>query len=61
MTQLDGLSPLGVLARGYSITTTQAKGEVVRSARQVRKGDAVRVRLHEGELRCKVSEVQEKN
>ena len=61
LTQLDGLSPLGVLARGYSITTTRPKGEVVRSARQVRKGDAVRVLLHEGELRCEVTDVQEKN
>ena len=61
LTQLDGLSPLGVLARGYSITTTRPKGEVVRSSGQVRKGDTVKVRLHEGELRCNVTEVQERD
>ena len=61
LTQLDGLSPLGVLARGYSITTTQPRDEVVRSAKQVRRGDPVRVRLHEGELRCKVTDIRDKN
>jgi exodeoxyribonuclease VII large subunit len=59
LTQLDGLSPLGILARGYSITTTWLKGEVVRSVRQVKKGAAVRVRLDEGALRCNVTEVEE--
>ncbi len=59
LTQLDGLSPLGILARGYSITTTWPKGEVVRSTRQVSKNDTVKVRLHEGSLRCRVTDVKE--
>ena len=61
LTQLDGLSPLGILARGYSITTTWSKGKVVRSVKQVKKGATVRVRLHEGALRCDVTEVEETN
>jgi exodeoxyribonuclease VII large subunit len=56
--QLDGLSPLAVLARGYSITTSLPQGEVVRSTRQVRKDDEVRARLHEGSLRCKVIDLE---
>ena len=51
--RLDAISPLGVLARGYAIATS--KGKVLTSARQVRKGDAVTVRLSEGEIDCEVS------
>jgi exonuclease VII large subunit len=47
------------MARGYSITTTWPEGEVVLSAKQVRKDDKIRVRLHEGSLDCKVTRVQE--
>ena len=59
LVQLDAMNPLGILARGYSITTTWPKGELVRSARQVKKDDTVRVRLHEGSLQCKVTKVKE--
>jgi len=59
LTQLDGLSPLGILARGYSITTTWPKGAVIRSSSQVREDDVVKVRLHEGSLRCNVVRVEE--
>jgi len=59
LTQLDGLSPLGILARGYSITTTWPKGAVIYSTRQVREDDTVKVRLHEGSLRCRVLRIEE--
>jgi len=59
LTKLDGLSPLGVLARGYSITTTWPKGVVLRSTKQVREDDTVKVRLHEGSLRCNVVQVED--
>jgi exodeoxyribonuclease VII large subunit len=59
LTQLDGLSPLGILARGYSITTTWPKGAVICSTRQVREDDTVKVRLHEGSLRCKVLRIED--
>ena len=58
LAQLDGLSPLGILARGYSITTTGPEGEVVRRAEQVRVDDMVQVRLHQGSLRCRVTSKQ---
>jgi exodeoxyribonuclease VII large subunit len=56
--RLDSLSPLAVLARGYSLTRTP-DGTVVRSARQVRVGDDVSVLLHEGSLDCRVTATKE--
>jgi len=51
--RLDAISPLAVLSRGYAIATS--KGKVLTSAKQVRKGDAVSVRLSEGRIDCEVS------
>jgi exodeoxyribonuclease VII large subunit len=55
---LDALSPLSVLGRGYALTQ-DARGRVVRSARRVRVGERVRVRLAEGVLACRVEEIVE--
>ena len=52
--QLETLSPLGVLARGYSVTWNEDRTAIVRSAATVHAGDRVHVRLHEGELSCDV-------
>jgi exodeoxyribonuclease VII large subunit len=57
--RLQTLSPLAVLARGYSITTSWPEGRVVRAARQVRRDDRIRVRLHAGSLDCRVTDVHE--
>jgi exodeoxyribonuclease VII large subunit len=54
---LDGLSPLAVLARGYSIVQTVPGGTVVKRARDVAEGDRVRARLGEGELLCDVRKI----
>jgi exodeoxyribonuclease VII large subunit len=56
--QLDSLSPLAVLGRGYSLTLTSER-RIVRSARDVRAGDDVRVLLHEGSLDCRVAQTRE--
>ncbi len=56
--QLDSLSPLAVLGRGYSLTLTDDR-RIVRSAREVRAGDDVRVLLHEGSLDCRVARTRE--
>jgi exodeoxyribonuclease VII large subunit len=58
---LDALSPLGVLGRGYALTQ-DGRGRLLRSSRSVRVGERVRVRLAEGQLVCRVEEVEdEKN
>ena len=54
--RLEALGPGQVLARGYSIVTAEADGRLVRSAAEAPRGTALRVRLHRGNLRCRVEE-----
>ena len=57
--RLDALSPLAVLARGYSIVTELPGGGVIRDSENVKAGQSAGIRLHKGKLRCVVSEVIE--
>lgn len=59
MAQLDMISPLAVLNRGYSICYREADGKVVREAAAVACGDRLRITLRRGQLRTKVEEVEE--
>lgn len=52
---LDSLSPLAVLARGYSVTVQSDTGAVIKAAAHVETGDRVRVMLHRGSLDCLVT------
>ncbi len=58
--RLHSLSPLAVLGRGYSLTRA-ADGSIVRTAHQVRPGDAVSVLLHEGSLDCRIEQAREQD
>ena len=51
--RLDAISPLKVLARGYAIA--QSGGKVLTKSTQVKRGDAVHIRLSEGEIHCEVT------
>ncbi len=51
--RLEAVSPLAVLGRGYAIATS--KGKALTSAKQVKKGDPVSIRLSEGEINCEVT------
>ena len=55
--RLDAMSPLKVLARGFSITERET-GQAVRSAQELRPGDHIRIRLHEGAARATVDGVE---
>lgn len=54
---LDGLSPLAILARGYSIIQTVPEGTVVKHAKEVTAGDEIQARLADGRLVCVVRHV----
>ena len=54
--QLDALSPRATLARGYAIVRV-ADG-IVRDARSVAPGDALRIELHRGQLTSRVEAVE---
>jgi len=54
---LDGLSPLAVLGRGYSIVQTLPDGRILRRAEDATVGADVRARLAQGRLLCTVRKV----
>lgn len=54
MERLNGLSPLAVLNRGYSICFRAADGKLVRNAQEVIPGDLVGITLRHGQLHAKV-------
>ncbi|MBM4043620.1 MAG: exodeoxyribonuclease VII large subunit [Planctomycetes bacterium] len=55
--RLEGLSPLKVLARGYSITMKSDEPKPLRTAEALCVGDRVRTRLHAGSFFAHVDEV----
>lgn len=56
MSLLDSLSPLRVVDRGYALVT---KGEaVIKSAKDVKKGDQLNIRLSQGSLQVAVETVK---
>jgi len=55
---LSALSPLAVLARGYSVTQRAENREVIRDARQVDIGDELLTRLAQGTIRSRVVAIE---
>lgn len=52
--KLESLSPLSVLARGYSVTQRLSDGRIIRTANEVNVGDLLRTRLQEGNIVSRV-------
>lgn len=57
--QLDALSPLKVLKRGYSILYEEKGKNVLNSIHQVQLGDIIKLQLHDGKLDCHVWGMEE--
>jgi len=57
--QLESLSPLGVLRRGYTVTQQTSDGQVVRRASDLSPGDRITTRFAEGQTISRVEEVDE--
>lgn len=59
MRQLDALSPLKVMQRGYSLVYDDKRKKLVKSLGDVQLGDIVRVRVTDGVIGCHVWEMEE--
>ena len=55
LAQLDAMSPLSVLSRGYAIATNEV-GRAIRSAAEVSPGQQLSIRVHRGTFTAKVDE-----
>lgn len=55
---LDALSPLKVLGRGYSITQKLPKKQIVKDSKKLKKGDEVLISFDKGEAKCTVKETK---
>lgn len=56
---LDALSPLKVMARGYSLVYDEQEKRLIKSVGEVSPGDQVNIKVNDGKLVCRVSEVKE--
>ena len=56
--RLESLSPLAVLARGYSVTT-DAAGKILKSSAAARAGDTIQTRLASGSLVSRVETMEQ--
>lgn len=59
MAVLDSLSPLKVVERGYSVT--MKSGQLIKSYKELKKGDEIQIQLMEGHLHASVTESQKES
>ena len=57
--KLDTLSPLKVLARGYSVAS--GNGKIINSVNQITEGDKINIRFYDGSADCTVTERNDSN
>ncbi|MDQ0492107.1 exodeoxyribonuclease VII large subunit [Paenibacillus brasilensis] len=52
--QLDALSPLKVMARGYSLVYDEHEKRLIKSLKDVQPGDSIKIKVSDGQLDCQV-------
>ena len=52
--QLDALSPLKVMQRGYALVYRYNEQQLIKTVEDVQPGDLLRIRLADGKLNCQV-------
>ncbi|WP_322925042.1 exodeoxyribonuclease VII large subunit [Paenibacillus campi] len=57
--QLDALSPLKVMARGYSLVYDEPEQQLIKSVKQVTPGEIIKVHLQDGQLQCNIWSIKE--
>ena len=57
--QLDALSPLKIMQRGYSLVYADEEQKLIKSIAQVELGDRVTIRLQDGKIICQVKSMEE--
>jgi exodeoxyribonuclease VII large subunit len=61
LSRLEALSPLAVLARGYSVARTSPDKKVVRSVTDVETGDLMETIVRDGSLLSKIDKIRKNN
>lgn len=57
--QLDALSPLKIMTKGYSLLYDHDKSALYRSVKEIEPGQALKVQMHDGVLDCQVWGIEE--
>lgn len=55
ISRLSSLNPLAIMDRGYSLTYIQGKKELVKSVKQVKAGEALTIKLKDGQIDCHIT------
>lgn len=58
ISKLETLSPLGILTRGYSITTKFPDGAIIKDARLLKPDDIVETKLGKGKFKSRVENIE---
>ena len=60
ISKLEALSPLAILARGYSITTSVPDGVIIKDTKALKIGDSIETKLGSGKVKSRIEEIDNK-